>query len=72
MEEIWKSQGRQEARKDYKKYGAGKLTKEQLLAGCEYSRFCAAWGDEEAQAKGYGYLLEMQELGIIKDLHRED
>lgn len=72
MEEIWKEQGRREARKDYEKHKAGEITKEQLLAGCDYSRYCAAWGDEEAQAKGYGYLLEMEAQGIIKRLRRVD
>lgn len=72
MNDIWESEGRKSAKEDYEKYEKGEYTKEQLARGCQFSAWCASFGDEEAQAKGYGYLQQMKELGIIKSLKRID
>lgn len=61
-----------EAKKDYDEYKKGEITKEELLGGCQFARMCAAFGDEESQTLGYYYLVEMEKLRIIKNLHVED
>lgn len=65
-------QGRSIAKKDAKKYKAGKMTKEEIHNACEYARLCAAYGDALAQEIGYYYLKQMEEEKIIKNLHVED
>lgn len=57
---------------DYYKYKNGKMTKEELMAACDFARLSAAWGDYEAQEIGSDYLYKMQELGFIKNLRRID
>lgn len=64
--------GRNLAKEDYQKYKNGKMTKEEISAACSYAKLAAAWGDKEAQEIGYYYLVQMKELGFIKNLRRVD
>lgn len=72
MIEIIKIKAEKKAKKDYEAYKKGEITPQKLAAHCEFSKLCAAWGDEIAQEWGYHYLKEMERLGFIKNLHRED
>lgn len=64
--------GRKLAKEDYQNYKDGKMTKEDIANACSYAKLAAAWGDQEAQEIGYYYLVQMEELGFIKNLRRVD
>lgn len=64
--------GRNLAKEHYQKYKDGEMTKEDIAKACSFAKLAAAWGDQEAQEIGYYYLVQMQELGFIKNLRRVD